>query len=214
MKKIAILISGQMRTAKECFKNIKETLPEGDYYIHAVLDENSSDAEYFDPVRLLIEHQNEMPEKREYSWQIGRGCHGVQRVLKQLHSLKRTWSLFKKHHTNYDWIIRCRSDLLFTKGLEDINTWRGDIIIPKFCNWFGLNDRFAIISPPYAEKYFCRIDCLDNYIEKGGVFHPESFLYSCFQSNQISRTDVQFYTLREDKTKDSPVYDIKYGDII
>ncbi len=85
---IAILISGQMRTAKLCYQNIKAALPNGDYYIHAVLDENSSDAEYFNPVRLLIEPQFEMPELREYSIQIGRGCHGVQRVLKQLHSCR------------------------------------------------------------------------------------------------------------------------------
>jgi hypothetical protein len=214
MKKIAVLISGQMRTARECVKSIKEALPEGDYYIYSALDEKSSDAEYFDPVRLLIEQQNEMPELPEYSWQIGRGCHGVQRVLKQLHSLKRTWSIFKTHHQKYDWIIRCRSDLFFTKGMEDINTWSGDIIIPKFCNWFGLNDQFAIISPRHAEKYFCRLDYLDNYIKKGGVFHPESFLHACFQSNRISRTDVQFYILREDGTRNLPVHDVRFGDII
>jgi hypothetical protein len=214
--KTAILISGQMRTAKQCYKSIIDTLPNGDYFVHAVLDENSQDAELFSPTRLLIEPQFEQPERKEYSWQLGRHCFGVQRVLKQLHSLKRTWDIFKSSIDHYDWIIRCRPDLMLTTLLEPKHLWEGDIIIPKFCNFFGLNDRFAILNKSAAEIYFNRLDLIDEYINAGGIFHPETFLlWSCQKNNlKINRTNISFYTLRPDGNKDMPFYNTDYGDIL
>lgn len=87
----AVLISGQMRTVKACAASIKSAFPDADFYIWAVADHDAQDAEVLDPLRLVIEPQGEMPERREYTWQLGRDCHGVQRVLKQLHGLKRVW---------------------------------------------------------------------------------------------------------------------------
>ena len=213
MNRVAILISGQMRTAKQCYESIKKSLPTGDYFVHAALDEDCDDAEIFSPVEMLIESQPEMEEKEQYSRKKGRGCQSIQGVLKQLYSLKRTWEIFEKHHKKYNWVIRCRADLLFTNKVEPKTHWTGDIIIPKFSNFHGLNDRFAIISSSFAQKYFTRIDCLDEYIERGGIFHPESFLYDCFKEDIISRSNVTFNTLRKNGTQHKPTYESIYGDI-
>jgi hypothetical protein len=87
-------------------------------------------------------------------------------------------------------------------------------MIAKFCNFFGLNDRFAIIKGEFAEKYFTRLDYLDCYIKNGGIFHPETFLLHIFSTNNVYRTNVCFETLRPDFTTDPPVYEKRFGDIV
>jgi hypothetical protein len=214
---VAILISGQMRTAKKCYKSILKNLPQGDFYIHTVQDSNSEDAELFDPVRLVIEPQSEMPEKPEYTWAIGNNCYGVQRVLKQLWGLKRVWHFFNSHITKYDWVIRCRPDLVFTSPVEDVKMWEKDITVPKFSNFFGLNDRFAILNTSTAQKYFNRLDLLDEYIFQGGMFHPETFLQWVCKDKynlQINRTNTSFFSLRENGDQDAPWYGKEFGDIL
>lgn len=215
--KVAVLISGQMRTANLCYESIISNLPKGDYYIHAVSDENSYCAELFDPVRLVIEPQKEIVEKPEYTWAVGRYCYSVQGVLKQLYGLKQVWNTFKPHTTKYDWVIRCRADLFFTKLVEPKQEWQNGITVPKFSNFYGLNDRFAIINVQDAEKYFTRIDLLDEYIFNAkGIFHPETFLlWVCQKYNiNINRTNTLFYTLRQNGNKDEPFYDKNFGDIL
>lgn len=210
----AVLISGQMRTADLCYKSILEAHPDADFYIHAVADADACKAELFDPVRLVIEPQHEMPERREYSWQLGRGCHGVQRVLKQLWGLKRVYQVYERADCHYDWVIRCRADIAFTTPPEPERERVPDVMIPKFCNYFGLNDRYAIMRSYVARDYFARLDALDDYINAGGVFHPESFLSWALENTmEVYRTRATFDTVRADGARDLPEYKTDWRDI-
>jgi len=210
----AVLISGQMRTVKRCSAYIRAAFPTADIYVHAVMDHDAHFAERLNPVRLVIEPQGEMPERREYTWQLGRGCHGVQRVLKQLHGLKRVWEIYEMSGHHHDWIVRCRSDLFFNVLPEPEENRGGNVImVPKFANYWGLNDRFAMMRPWVARMYFPRINLLDRYINAGGIFHPESFLSWSIQGVQIDRTRANFDTIRPDGSRDLPFFNPDHGDL-
>jgi hypothetical protein len=208
--KTVVLISGQMRTADQCAAGIRELYPDATFVVHAVADEDAEKAFLFRPAVTVIEPQHEMPERREYSWQMGRGCHGVQRVLKQLWGLRRVWQVFEASGIEADVIVRCRSDLVFAVPPEPpaAGFW-----VPTFCNWWGLNDRFAFGDLQAMQRYFTRLDRLDEYIDAGGIFHPESFLAWAMQGVKVTRSRAVFSTLRADGSLDRPVWVFDAGDV-
>jgi len=220
MKKIAILVCGQMRTLDKTYSQIKQIYPNADFYIHAVLDQDSEKGFLLKPKIFVSEPQFEMLERVEYSWQMRRGCHGVQRVLKQLWGLEKVWNVYEKTGDKHDIIIRWRPDTLFIENPEnESNLTEEDlksIYFPKFSNYWGLNDRFAFGNYENMKKYFTRFTNLDEYIDKNGIFHPETYLcYSMISNNiNIKRTKAVFETLRSDGTKVEPHYCKSELDII
>jgi hypothetical protein len=205
-----VLISGQMRTADQCAAGIREIYPDVPFVVHAVADDDAEKAFLFKPAVTVIEPQHEMPERREYSWQIGRGCHGVQRVLKQLWGLKSVWQVFEASGIQADCIVRCRPDLLFSVPPEPP---AGDgVWIPTFANWWGLNDRFAFGERAIMKAYFTRLDVLDHYIDHGGIFHPETFLAFAMAGCTIRNSKAVFATLRQDGSRDEPIWKPDCGD--
>jgi hypothetical protein len=209
--KTVVLISGQMRTADKCAAGIRDIYPDATFVVHAVADNDADMAFLFRPAVTVIEPQHEMPERREYSWQIGRGCHGVQRVLKQLWGLQRVWQVFEASGIDADCIVRCRPDLEFTVPPEQFEGkgWR----VPTFANWWGFNDRFAFGDLQAMRRYFMRLDRLDLYISTGGIFHPETFLAWAMHGVPVQRTQTVFATLRPDGTRDEAVWFEDAGDI-
>jgi hypothetical protein len=206
-----VLISGQMRTADQCAAGIREIYPDTKFVVHAVADDDAEKAFLFRPAATVIEPQHEMPERREYSVQIGRGCHGVQRVLKQLWGLRRVWQVFEASGIEADCIVRCRPDLVFGVRPEPFagTGWR----VPTFCNWYGFNDRFAFGDLRAMRRYFTRLDRLDEYIDQGGIFHPETFLGWAMKGIPAQSTRAVFATLRADGTRDEPVWAFEAGDV-
>ena len=208
--KTAVLISGQMRTADQCAAGIRQVYPDVPFVVHAVADDDAEKAFLFRPAVTVIEPQQEMPERREYSWQIDRGCHGVQRVLKQLWGLRRVWQVFEASGIEADVIVRCRPDIAFSVPPEPpaAGFW-----VPWFANWFGLNDRFAFGDREVMQRYFTRLDRLDEYIDAGGIFHPETFLGWAMQGIHAESTRAVFATVRPDGTRDEPAWHENAGDI-
>ena len=207
--KTAVLICGQMRTADQCAAGIRQLYPDATFVVHAVADDDADKAFLFRPAVTVIEPQHEMPERREYSWQIGRGCHGVQRVLKQLWGLARVWQVFEASGIDADIVVRCRPDLVFAVRPEHPQPgfW-----VPKFCNWWGLNDRFAFGSSETMRTYFTRLSRLDEYIDSGGMFHPETFVSWAMHGETVTRTKAIFGTLRPDGSIDHPLVNPAMGD--
>lgn len=217
MHRVAVLFSGQCRSLDVCYKNILDTFRGCDIFMHTYLDEDSHKADLLNPMRCVIEPDKQMPERKEYTFKVGRYCHGVQGVLKQLWTLKRSYEIYLNSGLTHDWIIRCRPDLFFTSKLEDdIYTWGCDLILPKFSNWWGYCDRFAIMRPGFAKAYFTRLNDIDNYIDDGGIFHPETFLKAAMDKTNcvVSRTSLTFDTVRKNGELVKPTYDDIYGDIL
>lgn len=209
--KTVVLVSGQMRTADQCAAGIRELYPDATFVVHAVADDDSDKAFAFKPAVTVIEPQHEMPERREYSWQIGRGCHGVQRVLKQLWGLARVWRAFEASGLEADVVVRCRPDLVFS--VPPGPPMPLGVYVPTFANWWGLNDRFAFGDVTTMRAYFTRLYRLDQYIDAGGIFHPETFLLWAMAGYAVHRTPAVFATLRPDGSRDEPVWFPEAGDI-
>jgi len=209
--KVVVLISGQMRTADRCAAGIRAAYPDAAFVVHAVADADADKAVLFRPAVAVIEPQHEMPERREYSLQMGRGCHGVQRVLKQLWGLRRAWQVFEASGIEADVVVRCRPDIEFAVPPELFTD--GDVWVPSFANWYGLNDRFAFGRLHAMRRYFTRLDRLDDYIDAGGVFHPESFLAWAMSGCDVRRTRAVFSTVRPDGSLDEPVWCFDAGDV-
>jgi hypothetical protein len=63
------------------------------------------------------------------------------------------------------------------------------------------------------ETYFNRFSGLDEYISRGGIFHPESFLAYSLELLPVKRTCALFDTLRKDGSLDVSVLKKEWGDI-
>ena len=220
MKKVAILVCGQMRTLDKTYDQIKSIYPNADFYVHSVLDEDTEKAFLLKPKVLIAEPQYEMAERVEYSWTMSRGCHGVQNVLKQLWGLDKVWNIYEKYGEKHDVVIRWRPDTLFSTFPEDLETITEKnlncIFIPRFFNHSGLNDQFAFGNYRNMKTYFTRFKKLDEYIDKGeslgkcSIFHPETFLaWHLLISEKIiiQRTKAVFDILRKDGSRIKPRYD-------
>lgn len=220
MRKVAVLVCGQMRTLDQTYNQVKSIYPNADFYVHAVLDEDAEKAFLLKPKVFFSEPQHEMPERLEYSWNMARGCHGVQRVLKQLWGLEKVWNIYEKYGDKHDVIVRWRPDTLFSVLPEDPETITernlNHIFIPKFSNYYGLNDRFAFGNYENMKTYFTRFQRLDGFINRRGMFHPETFLGWCITDKNITiqRTKAVFWSVRKDGTRIEPNYDAKQLDTI
>jgi hypothetical protein len=62
-------------------------------------------------------------------------------------------------------------------------------------------------------RYFTRLDRLDEYIDAGGIFHPETFLWWAMQGVKVTRSRAVFSTLRADGSLDRPVWVFDAGDV-
>lgn len=220
MKKVAVLVCGQMRTLDQTYNQVKSIYPNADFYVHAVFDEDAEKGFLLKPKVFFSEPQHEMPERLEYSWNIARGCHGVQRVLKQLWGLEKVWNIYEKYGDKHDVIVRWRPDTLFFVPPENPETITEEnlnhIFIPKFSNYHGLNDRFAFGNYENMKTYFTRFKRLDEFIDKKGMFHPETFLGWSIVDKRIGiqRTNAAFWSLRKDGSRIEPNYNAAELDII
>lgn len=153
-----------------------------------------------------------MVERDHHHRQKGRGVHGVQQVLQQLYGLARVWETYVGTGADHDWIVRCRPDICFTVSPEPETGRGGQLMIPRFCNYWGYNDRFAMMRSGVAMRYFTRLGILDSYLHNGGIFHPETFLKWCMEDCRMVRTDSVFHTIRANGDTDAPLYLPECGD--
>jgi hypothetical protein len=210
--KVAVIICGQMRTAEHCAPTIRAAYPDVPFVVHAPLDENAEKAFLFRPAVTLIEPQPELPERAQYTLQVGRGCNGVQRNLRQLWGNQRAWQAFEASGIEADVVVRCRPDLLFYAPPEppELDEF---LHVPTYANWWGLNDRFAWGSVAVMRRYFNRLDRLNEYIDQGGIFHAETFLGWAMRDVPLKRSRMVAASLRGDGTRDEPVWFEEVGDV-
>lgn len=95
-----------------------------------------------------------------------------------LYSIKVLTDMWLNSKCKYDAVIVTRSDLYFFQPLElslitGIQT--GNIYIPSWGKWGGLNDRFALGAPDVMEAYGHRYNMVDEYVVNRPL-HAESFV--------------------------------------
>lgn len=218
---VAVLISGQMRTADICIdsiaRHIFRQIGQHEIYVEAADDADAHKIHSFRVSLGQVRVQPLLPEKN-YQEKIGLGCYGVQVVLRQLWSLREAWKLMESDGLKPDWVIRLRPDCWFHSNIEDLSKCDPNAVyVPTFHNFFGLNDRFAFGGYDAMKVYCERLDTMDDYIAAGGVFHPESHLKWALSQGGIPflRTSVTFDLIRANGQRIKPQWnhDCYYGDI-
>lgn len=78
-----------------------------------------------------------------------------------------------------DVFIFCRPDIYPVTPLQATPwIWMGSFFVmtPRWGQYGGANDRFAIIPRKYLRKYMCRIEYSVDYVRENGPLFPERFL--------------------------------------
>jgi hypothetical protein len=102
--------------------------------------------------------------------------------------------------TEYDWVIRCRADLIFQSNVEMPKEKKaGAIWTPRAlssADW--CNDQFAIGGPNEMDLYSSAFFDIPEYFRAGGEFYPEKFLVWALQKKKLTNVwhDIRFNIYR------------------
>jgi hypothetical protein len=88
----------------------------------------------------------------------------------------------------YDWIVRCRADLLFQNRVEIPKEQKASVVwTPQAgsnAGWY--NDQFAIGLPNEMDLYSSVFFDIPEYFRSGGEFYPEKFLVWALQKKKLT----------------------------
>ena len=211
MNKIALCLSGQIRTFDKCFPSLKKhilDIVDCDVFAHFCYnnDVSNSNLSVIDFVDIIIEKDIKLDNK-EYASRMGPGLtpQYVQQILQQFLSITKCNNIKSRHEEingfKYDWVIRARTDALFKCDISPISFQgtkkdilqldNGCVYIPSFACYGGYNDRFAFGNSKNMDTYASLSSHVDDYFDNGRPFHPESLLKSHLD-NEITVVNIEF----------------------
>ena len=113
----------------------------------------------------------------------GDGYRSAANLCQQLRSLERLWSLLQLFAPRpEDIVLLLRPDLMYLDRLDPardlalLMQGKGDLIVPSWQSWGGLNDRFAFCTARSARIYASRIRLLTEACADMRTLHAEQFL--------------------------------------
>ena len=199
--KIALCISGHMRTFEETFPSIQKYILSDldcDVFIHTwdtlglsyrPLDNNLNKKyqnlqdnlnKLFRPKKIIIEPRKEFMISNIMRTKLepGRDIHGM---LSMFYKIEACNDLKKEYEADnnikYDIVIRFRSDLLMGSPLPINKNFKENFLyIPMYGNFGGLCDQFAFGSSEVMDKYSSIFSNIENHLNNGAVFNPEKLL--------------------------------------
>ncbi len=214
---IAVCFSGQLRSIELTYKNINKFLNNNfeDYKIFAHIPENKKINQqfdqYFQDSLYIIEKDPNIRKTKLKNSQFK----SVKNKFKSLRKAKiahmqQLYGIFKcnelkkeyeaKNNLVFDWVLRCRSDLMFYDSNIDLSKMNNKYLYtPNFHNWSGINDRFIISSSEnmntFADLY--------NYILQNEIdgFNAESIFKNYLDAKSIELREintVRFNRVRAD----------------
>ena len=214
---IAVCFSGQLRSIELTYKNINKFLNNNfeDYKIFAHIPENKKINQqfdqYFQDSLYIIEKDPNIRKIKLKNSQFK----SVKNKFKSLRKAKiahmqQLYGIFKcnelkkeyeaKNNLVFDWVLRCRSDLMFYDSNIDLSKMNNKYLYtPNFHNWSGINDRFIISSSEnmntFADLY--------NYILQNEIdgFNAESIFKNYLDAKSIELREintVRFNRVRAD----------------
>ena len=110
------------------------------------------------------------------------GYRSLQNLCFQLRSLRQVWRLASPGLQPGDWVLFLRPDLRYLDRIDFGSVAHAlerdgcALAVPRWQNWGGLNDRFALCRADVAEAYAGRAEHLGAMIDCFGAVHPESLL--------------------------------------
>lgn len=222
--KVALCISGHMRTFENNFPSVQEHILSQlncDVFIHTwdtlglsyrPLDNNlqkTNDVElynklnkFFNPKKIIIEPRREfeITHLMRNRLEQGRDIHGMLAMFYKIeacNNLKKEYE--KNNNIKYDIVIRFRGDIFMGAPLP-INKGfnKNYLYIPTYGHFGGLCDQLAFGSSEVMDKYSSLYSNIQNHLETGAVFNPEKILhYHVLNSNiPTSKVYVKFLLKR------------------
>lgn len=190
--KIALCLSGLMRTFDSTFSALQENLLSSghqiDIFIHTWdrLDRNIHSLNIdqvrsiYQPKKLIVEQYKTLPVNaimEEKNIQHKRDVASILAMyykIKLCNDLKSQYE--KENDFTYDCVIRFRPDIRLDEKLDLKKFDLTKINIPSFGDYFGINDQIAISNSSNMNIYCSVFDHLDEYIKELMMTDPELFL--------------------------------------
>lgn len=216
--KTAICLSGELRSIRKTFPRIKrdilDQLESYDVFYHTWVDDPDirdlnvliQDGNLRDILiepRITFDEKNYNLRKRSEVF--------IQGFLRQLYCLKKCNMLKKQYEAEHDFIydavIRVRPDIypILDSKLEkiDVGKIQDAVYVPTHDHWHGYNDRLYYSSSPNMDIISSRFDKVDDYFNKGGIIHYETFLKYIVDTNSLKvlDSDLKFVLLRNNGEK-------------
>lgn len=187
--KTSVLISGNARTFKQCYPNLRfyvfNRLWNPHFFVSVADDAQAKDMEQlredFKEVHIEYEPQPTLPEPPEAQVMSAGWANSSppQAILRQFWHLQRVWQFCQeKGGDDAEVVVRCRPDLWFRKMHMPLvpPAGRNKIFVPWWGGYGGVNDRFAIMSGSVAPAYFNVLGAMPRALKAGVPFHPETLL--------------------------------------
>ena len=214
MKKIAILISGQIRIDDKCLiflKQLKNTLNDYEFIIVSTLWENQNDLENFKN-KFNIEHikiikeknwNDEISKVKYVTWEENT-AYKVPNVFHMWHSIVENINFLTQvsdqKKIKFDYVIRFRTDIMCTKGLENLKTQLNklkddEVLFPSNLHWRGLNDTFFISNFTTFLKFGKILNFINRFIDSEKLFNPEYILYSFVKEMKLKFILIKDFNL-------------------
>src|SRR5215468_10079272 len=196
--KTAVLISGQMRTFAKCYPTqrwqvFRHYEPDIHFFISCLDDEQA------DSASLLLKHYENVHCERYVDPElplipIERGIFAPyanaapHKTLRLQHwGNRRVFQFFceSKSQKYFDVIIRIRPDLWIHEFQKPPIPFANECYSPWWGKFGGINDRLAIMGETAAFPYFETYDQIDELLEAGCPFHPESLVAASLEKGGV-----------------------------
>lgn len=215
--KVALCISGYLRTFDRTFQNLKQHVIDRlnpDIFIHTwdtvdCYGHSTPISQVFDrvnslyrPKNIIIETASQFKSPPEYNSRTDvphRSSHWVMSMFYKIAKCNELKYNYEKINGKYDIVIRSRPDILFNSPLNiTSNVNEGIVYLPRYGNFGGLNDQLAYGSSATMDKYSSLYYEFDKYVREGIKINPEIYLNHHIrkQNIQILRDDVSYVLLR------------------
>ena len=222
MKKIAILISGQIRTFEKntiFFQNLKKVLSGFDITIVSSVWENQDELETFKKnynvkfVNLIKEQDwtDNISKVKYVTWEENSGFK-VPNIFHMWYSIIENIKFLEKisdnEKENFDFVLRFRTDIICKKGLDflanEINSLKNnEVLFPSNLHWKGLNDTFFVTNFLTIIKFKDFFTFLEKFIKENRVFNPEYILYSFINEKNLKIRLINDFELALIRVEDS-----------
>jgi hypothetical protein len=216
MKKLAICISGSLRSFDYCKKSFishiiepNKNFFEIEIFLFTPDDDFSHKINLFEELTSfyvikkdeIIEHSNKIKsvipiEKKD---RVSKG--GIQGYLQQLKGINESFKLAEKYEkencVSFDFVLRCRPDVIYKEKI-DLSSFNPEVItVPKFHSTKGINDRFAFGNRENMKHY---MNMYPNILKKDNIFkHAEVYCKMNLDNNKVTflQKNILFNRVRE-----------------
>lgn len=109
-------------------------------------------------------------------------------------------------------IVKSRPDVLFLSSFTDeLKPTDGQLLVPQYNNFCGLNDQIAVGGNGAMNQYLERIRHVCRYLMGGGFLHAESFLGHSCGGLEIKPLHVAYTLLRQGRPEPVKAL-VEFGD--